>query len=141
MSDPKHQWTSPVAGETYEPHHALHRAPFRLACDGGHIDPKRTIPIDIRGAQNTTEGWDYSRESGMRVVFIEEFEDLGAKGVREEVRRVGGDRPTYVSFDADGLDPVYAPGTGRPEVGGITTREGLRLLHGLRMSQRPSVSW
>ena len=109
-----------------------HGAPFRLACDGGHIDPKRTIQIGIRGAQNTTEGWDYSRESGMRVVFIEEFEDLGVDGVLEEVRRVVGDRPAYVSFDVDGLDPVYAPGTGTPEVGGITTREGLRLLQGLR---------
>ena len=109
-----------------------HGAPFRLACDGGHIDPKRTIQIGIRGAQNTTEGWDYSRESGMRVVFIEEFEDLGVDGVLDEVRRVVGDRPAYVSFDVDGLDPVYAPGTGTPEVGGITTREGLRLLHGLR---------
>jgi guanidinopropionase len=43
-----------------------------------------------------------------------------------------GDGPTYVSFDVDGLDPVYAPGTGTPEVGGITTREAIALLRGLR---------
>ena len=109
-----------------------HGAPFRLACDGGHIDPKRTIQIGIRGAQNTLEGWNYSRDSGMRVVFIEEFEELGVEGVIEETRRVIGGGAAYISFDVDGLDPVYAPGTGTPEVGGITTREALRFLHGLR---------
>ena len=109
-----------------------HGAPFRLAADGGFIDPKRTIQIGIRGAQNTKEGWDYSLESGMRVVFIEEFEELGVSGVIEEARKIVGDGATYVSFDVDGLDPVYAPGTGTPEVGGITTREAQRLLGGLR---------
>ncbi len=109
-----------------------HGAPFRLAADGGFIDPKRTIQIGIRGAQNTKDGWDYSLDSGMRVVFIEEFEELGVSGVIEEARKIVGDGATYVSFDVDGLDPVYAPGTGTPEVGGITTREAQRLLGGLR---------
>ena len=64
--------------------------------------------------------------------FIEEFDELGVEGVIAEARRIVGDGPTYVSFDVDGLDPVYAPGTGTPEVGGITTREALSLLRGLR---------
>ena len=68
----------------------------------------------------------------MRVVFIEEFSELGVEGVIAEARRVVGEGPTYISFDVDGLDPVYAPGTGTPEVGGITTREALELLRGLR---------
>src|SRR5262249_46383424 len=49
-----------------------------------------------------------------------------------EARRVVGDGPTYISFDVDGLDPVYTPGTGTPEVGGITTLDAQRLLYGLR---------
>jgi guanidinopropionase len=65
------------------------------------------------------------------VVFIEEFEELGVDAVIAEARKVVGDGPTYVSFDVDGLDPIYAPGTGTPEVGGITTREALKLLRGL----------
>lgn len=109
-----------------------HGSPFRLACDEGLLDPHRTIQIGIRGAQNWADGWDYSAEQGMRVVFIEEFEDLGVDGVIAEARRVVGDGPTYISFDVDGLDPVYAPGTGTPEVGGITTREAMSLLRGLR---------
>jgi guanidinopropionase len=109
-----------------------HGAPFRLAVEQGLVDPRRAIQIGIRGAQNTSEGWDFSLASGMRVVFIEEFTRLGVDAVIEEMRRVVGDGPVYVSFDVDGLDPVYAPGTGTPEVGGLTTIEAQALLRGLR---------
>src|SRR2546429_276340 len=109
-----------------------HGAPFRLAVEAGVLDPKRTIQIGIRGGQNFMDGIEFSRSHGMRVVFIEEFASLGVDRVIEEARAVVGDRPTYISFDVDGLDPVYAPGTGTPEVGGITTLEAQRLLRGLR---------
>jgi len=95
-----------------------HGSPFRLAVEDGLLDPKRTIQIGIRGAQNFLDGIDFSLSSGMRVVFIEEFNDMGVKKVIEEARQVVGDGPVYLSFDVDGLDPVYAPGTGTPEVGG-----------------------
>ena len=78
------------------------------------------------------EGIEFSHAMGMRVVFIEEFASLGVERVIEEAREVVGDGPTYISFDVDGLDPIYAPGTGTPEIGGITTLEGQRLLRGLR---------
>jgi guanidinopropionase len=109
-----------------------HGAPFRLAVQDGLLDPKRTIQIGIRGSQNTLDGIEFSKHHGMRVMFIEEFAALGVAGVIEEARRIVGDGPTYISFDVDGLDPVYAPGTGTPEIGGITTREAVSLLHGLR---------
>lgn len=109
-----------------------HGAPFRLAVEAGVLDPKRTIQIGIRGGQNFMDGIEFSKSHGMRVVFIEEFAELGVDRVIEEARRVVGDGPTYISFDVDGLDPVYAPGTGTPEVGGITTLEAQRLLRGLR---------
>ena len=74
-----------------------------------------------------------SRESsGMRVVFMEEFAKRGVEQIIEEARRVVGDGPTYISFDVDGLDPVYTPGTGTPEIGGISTVDAQRLLTGLR---------
>ena len=109
-----------------------HGAPFRLAVEAGVLDPRRTIQIGIRGGQNFLDGIEFSRSRGMRVVFIEEFAELGVDRVIEEARAVVGDGPTYISFDVDGLDPVYAPGTGTPEVGGITTLEAQRLLRGLR---------
>jgi guanidinopropionase len=68
----------------------------------------------------------------MRVITIEEFYDLGVDAVIAEARRVAGDGPTYVTFDVDGLDPVYAPGTGTPEIGGFTTHEAQRMIRGLQ---------
>ena len=109
-----------------------HGAPFRRAVEDGLLDPKRAVQIGIRGAQTTTEGWDYSTEKGMRVIFIEEFVTAGVDAVIAETRRVIGEGPAYISFDVDSLDPVYAPGTGTPEVGGLTTREVQALLRGLR---------
>jgi guanidinopropionase len=109
-----------------------HGAPFRLAVEHGLLDPKRTIQIGIRGGQNLMDGINFSLNHGMRVVFMEEFATLGVERVIAEARRVVGDGPTYISFDVDGLDPVYAPGTGTPEVGGITTIEAQRLLYGLK---------
>jgi guanidinopropionase len=109
-----------------------HGAPFRLAVEAGVLDPKRTIQIGIRGAQNFLDGIEFSKSHGMRVVFMEEFAELGVDKVIQLARSVVGDGPTYISFDVDGLDPVYAPGTGTPEVGGITTLEAQRLLRGLR---------
>ena len=108
-----------------------HGAPFRLAVEDGVLDPARTVQIGIRGAQMFPDGWDFSRDSGMRVIFMEEFTKMGVDAVIAEARRVVGDGPTYISFDVDGLDPVYAPGTGTPEIGGITTIEAQALLRGL----------
>jgi guanidinopropionase len=109
-----------------------HGAPFRLAVEEGLLDPKRTIQIGIRGGQNFMDGIEFSQSSGMRVVFIEELAERGVNAIIEESRRVVGDGATYISFDVDGLDPVYAPGTGTPEIGGITTLEAQQLLRGLR---------
>ena len=109
-----------------------HGAPFRLAVEDGLLDPKRTIQIGIRGGQNQMDGIEFSERHGMRVVFMEEFARVGVARVIEEARRVVGDGPTYISFDVDGLDPVYAPGTGTPEIGGISTVDALRFLYGLR---------
>ena len=75
---------------------------------------------------------EFSQNSGMRVILMDEFADLGVHAVIEEARKIVGDGPTYISFDVDGLDPVYAPGTGTPEIGGITTLDAQRLLRGLR---------
>lgn len=109
-----------------------HGTPFRRAVEEGVLDPKRTVQIGIRGAQNSEEGWAFSIESGMRVIFIEEFTKLGVEAVIAEARRVVGAGPTYISFDVDSLDPAFAPGTGTPEVGGMPPIQAQALLRGLR---------
>jgi len=107
-----------------------HGAPFRNAVLDGVLDPDRTIQIGIRGPAEPV--WEFSYDSGMTVIHIEDFVELGVNNVIQKAREVVGDGPTYISFDIDGLDPTYAPGTGTPEVGGLTTREALALIRGLR---------
>jgi len=109
-----------------------HGTPFRRAIEEGLLDPRRTVQIGIRGALYSNEDKDWGLEQGIRVIEIEEFHDLGIDAVIAEARRVVGNGPTYLSFDVDALDPVYAPGTGTPEIGGLTTYEAQRMIRGLR---------
>ena len=109
-----------------------HGTPFRRAIEEGLLDPKRTVQIGIRGALYSDRDKDWGLEQGIRVIEIEEYNDLGVDAVIAEARRVVGDGKTYVSFDVDALDPVYAPGTGTPEIGGITTYDAQKMIRGLR---------
>ncbi len=118
-------------GDDYLGSRFHHGAPFRRAVEENLLDPKRVIQIGIRGTVNDPNMWGFSRESGMRVLPMEEFQDEGWRFALAEAKRVIGDGPTYLSFDIDSLDPVYAPGTGTPEAGGMTTLEAMRLLRGL----------
>jgi guanidinopropionase len=110
-------------------HKQHHGGPFKVAAEEGILDPKRTIQIGIRGP--TEPLWAYSYDSGMTVIHIEELYQMGVAAVIEKAREIAGDGPTYISFDVDGMDPVYAPGTGTPEVGGFTSYEGMQMLRGL----------
>jgi agmatinase len=67
----------------------------------------------------------------MTVIHAEEVTELGVRAIVEKARAVIGDGPTYLSFDVDGLDPAFAPGTGTPEAGGLSAREVLAILRGL----------
>ena len=109
-----------------------HGTPFRRAIEEGLLDPKRIVQVGIRGSMYEASDLDWALEQGIRVIEIEEYFELGVDDVIAEIRRVVGDGPTYVTFDVDGLDPVYAPGTGTPEVGGYTTPEAQRMIRGLR---------
>lgn len=108
-----------------------HGAPFRRAVEEGLLDPKRTVQIGIRGGINDRAVWQFSHDAGMRVVYMEELYERGPKAVIAEARDIVGDGPTYISFDVDGLDPVYAPGTGTPEAGGFSMLEAQIMLRGL----------
>jgi len=109
-----------------------HGTPFRRAVEEGLLDPKRTVQIGIRGSMYSENDWQFSIDSGMRVITIDEYFDMGTDAVIEEARNIVGDGPTYVSFDVDGLDPVYAPGTGTPEIGGYSTYEAQKMIRGLQ---------
>ena len=108
-----------------------HGAPFRRAVEEGLLDPKRCIQIGIRGAVNDRDIWSFSHESGMRVVYMDEFYRMGVDAVVEEACSIVGDSPTYLTFDVDGLDrfPRQAP---EPGGGRLYTLEAQIMLRGLR---------
>lgn len=109
-----------------------HGTPFRRAVEEGLLDPRRTVQIGIRGSQASASDTDFAKEVGIRIITMEEFADIGVEATLREARRIVGNEPTYVSFDVDVLDPAFAPGTGTPEIGGMTTLQAQQLVRGLR---------
>lgn len=107
-----------------------HGGPFRNAVLDGVVDPERTIQIGIRGSAEYL--WEFSAESGMTVIHAEDVPHMGMTAIAAKARAIVGDGPVYLSFDIDSIDPAFAPGTGTPEVGGLTTREVLELLRALK---------
>lgn len=107
-----------------------HGGPFRNAVLAGVLDPERTIQIGIRGSSEYL--WEFSYSSGMTIVHAEDIREMGIPAIIEKAKAIVGDAPTYVSFDVDCLDPAFAPGTGTPEIGGVTTREALEMLRALK---------
>lgn len=117
-------------GGAYEGEKFHHGGPFRNAVLDGVLDPDRTIQIGIRGAAGYI--WEFSTLSGMTVIEARDITEARLPEIVAMARQVVGEGPTYLSFDIDSLDPAYAPGTGTPEVGGLTTREAMRLIRGLK---------
>jgi len=113
-----------------------HGTPFRRAVEEGLLDGDRVVQIGVRGTGYAADDFDWSREQGFRVVQVEEcwhrsLEPLMAE-VRSQVGGTDGDAPVYLSFDIDGIDPSFAPGTGTPEIGGLTTVQALEIIRGCR---------
>ncbi|MBP7241381.1 agmatinase [Amaricoccus sp.] len=116
--------SGPFDGERFN-----HGAPFRNAVLDGVLDPERTIQIGLRGSSEYL--YEFATESGMTCIHAEEVVEMGIPAVIEKARAVA-QGPVYVSFDIDVLDPAFAPGTGTPEIGGLTTREAQAILRGLK---------
>ncbi|HST48869.1 agmatinase [Jatrophihabitans sp.] len=108
-----------------------HGTPFRRASEEGLLDREHCLHIGIRGPLYRPEDLTESFDLGFATVHCTELETLGVAGTIERMRARLGDRPVYVSIDIDVLDPAFAPGTGTPEAGGMTSRELLAVLRGL----------
>ena len=109
-----------------------HGTPFRRAIEEGLLDPKRMVQIGLRGAISHRSNYDFANTAGIRIIFIEELLERGLDAVMTEARSIVGSAATYISFDIDVIDPSMAPGTGTPEIGGLTTREAQALIRLLR---------
>ncbi len=114
-----------------------HGTPFRRAVEEGLLDPRRMVQIGIRGTTYDREDRDFANAEGIRVIEIEEFHARGPEEVMAEARAIVGNRPTYVTYDIDFVDPAFAPGTGTPEIGGPSSFQALlvaRLLRGVAIA-------
>jgi guanidinobutyrase len=109
-----------------------HGTPFRRAVEEGLLDGSRVVQIGVRGTGYQADDFDWSRQQGFRVVQVEECWHRSLEPLMTEVRAQLGDGPVYLSFDIDGLDPSFAPGTGTPEIGGLTIWQGMEIIRGCR---------
>jgi agmatinase len=103
---------------------------YRLVRDG-HVDPKRYVQIGLRGYWPGEQEFDWQAEQGITSFFMHDVRDLGIDAVVERTIEIVGEGPTFLTVDVDVLDPAFAPGTGTPEPGGMTSLELLRAVRGL----------
>lgn len=108
-----------------------HATFVRRAVEERLLDPARIVQVGLRGTRYGDDDLRYSREVGLRMIPMDEYEDLGRQAVLDEIRRVLGQGPSYITIDIDGLDPRDAPGTGVPEPGGICMRDVQMILRRL----------
>ena len=108
-----------------------HGTPFRHALTEGLVDPGHLYQIGLRAPWSTPEDGAFAEAHGARIFDMDSVMDNGIRSVMRSVREAIGDRPTYISFDVDACDPSFAPGTGTPVPGGLSSREALALLRGL----------
>jgi len=115
-------------GEPGRPYH--HGTVFRRAAEEGLIDPASSVQVGIRGSISASAVPD-ARAAGFHLITADEFARQGVRASLEAIHRLAS-LPVYVSLDIDSVDPAFAPGTGTPEVAGLTSREIMELVRGLR---------
>ncbi len=108
-----------------------HGTPIRHVLDEGLVAHGQLHQVAIRGAWSGPKDAEPGRARGARVYAMDEVCARGVPDIAAEIRRVVGERPTYLSFDVDAVDPGFAPGTGTPVPGGLSSREALALVRGL----------
>ncbi len=113
-------------GERY-----FHGTPFRRACEEGLVDPSRSLLAGMRGSVYDDADVQAPLELGFEVLTLDELVALSPAEYGARIRQRTGEGPLFLSFDIDVLDPAFAPGTGTPEAGGLSTREALGYLRAL----------
>jgi agmatinase len=117
--------------DTYFNAPTTHGTIFRRAFEEGLLVEDHSIHVGIRGPIYGKADLDDDRRFGFRTIRASDVDDLGLAGTIGAITERVGDLPVYLSLDIDVLDPAFAPGTGTPEAGGLTSRELLRVLRGL----------
>jgi agmatinase len=108
-----------------------HGTPLRHAIEEGLIAPGALVQLGVRGAWGSADDGNLVAQFGAATISPADLDERGVDDVIGEMREVIGDRPVYLTFDIDGVDPAFAPGTGTPVPGGLSSREALALVRGL----------
>jgi agmatinase len=108
-----------------------HGTPLRHAITEGLIAPGALVQIGVRGPCGAADDGQLVAQHGATTISCDAVDERGMAAIVGEVRAALGDRPLYVTFDVDGVDPAFAPGTGTPVPGGLSAREALQLIRGL----------
>ncbi|QYD69861.1 agmatinase [Paraburkholderia edwinii] len=109
-----------------------HGTPFRRAVEEGLLDCERVVQIGLRGTGYAAEDFDWCRDQGFEVVQAEACWNQSLAPLMARVRERIGAAPVYITFDIDGIDPAFAPGTGTPEIAGLTVPQALEIIRGAR---------
>ncbi|SNY56637.1 guanidinobutyrase [Arsukibacterium tuosuense] len=109
-----------------------HGTPFRRAVEEGLLQGDKVFQIGLRGTGYAADDFDWPRQQGFTVVTAEECWGKSLELLMAQVRQQIGDTPCYLSFDIDGIDPAYAPGTGTVEIAGLTVPQALQIIRGSR---------
>jgi guanidinobutyrase len=109
-----------------------HGTPFRRAVEEGLLDCERVYQIGLRATGYGPDDFDWPRRQGFTVVQAEQCWHRSLAPLMEDVRARLQGRSVYLTFDIDGIDPAFAPGTGTPEIGGLTTMQAMEIIRGCR---------
>jgi len=108
----------------------FHGTPFRRAIEENLIDGRRFVQVGIRGPIYGEDDFDFHRQHGITMIDIDQVKTGGIAATVDRVRAIVSG-PVYTTFDIDSVDPAFAPGTGTPEIGGLTSHEAQQLVRGL----------
>ncbi len=109
-----------------------HATFLRRGHEEGLVDPARVIQVGLRGSRFDEHDIQYGYDVGYSIITMDEYEDMGRAAAIERIDQVLGEGPVYISLDIDGLDPAFLPGTGVPEIGGLTPRDAQVILRSLQ---------
>lgn len=117
--------------DSYGEERYFHGTPFRRALEEGLLLPERSLLAGMRGSLYSLEDVEQPTELGFEVIRCEQLRELRPDEYATRVRDRVGSAPVFLSFDIDSIDPAFAPGTGTPEVAGLTSHEAIALLRSL----------
>jgi len=118
--------------DTYFSAAYTHGTPFRRAAEEGLFNEAASMHVGIRGPLYSSDDLARDEELGFKTVHCDELQSHGVEHVVERIRDRVGDNPLYLSIDIDVLDPAHAPGTGTPEIAGLSSRELVNIIRGLQ---------